>query len=99
MLTVAGITSIALIGMMIRLGAVCVMRVRRNVLAVRGSAMSLRDRIATAIRRAAASQTYWVPGPYVAKKYADAVIAELGLKNPYCNRCGSPHDGRCLRDE
>lgn len=63
---------------------------------------SVRDRIIKAIREAASRQTYWVPGDYVAGVYADAVIDELGLdfsETPYCNRCGLPHDGRCLRDE
>lgn len=38
----------------------------------------LRDRIANAIRGAAYQHSY-VPGPYLAGIYADAVIAELGL--------------------
>lgn len=62
----------------------------------------LRNRIAAAIRGAAADQVYWVPGPWLAGVYADAVIAELGLaeeKPKYCLRCGIPHDGECLRDE
>lgn len=37
----------------------------------------LRERIAAAIREAAAEQTYWVPGPVLSLVYADAVIEEL----------------------
>lgn len=73
----AVITSIARTATMIQHGAVCAMRVLGSALAIGSSMMSLRDRIAEAIRRAAASQTYWVPGPYVAQVYADAVIEEL----------------------
>lgn len=40
----------------------------------------LRNRIANTIRQAAATQTYWTPGPIVAGIYADAIIKELGLQ-------------------
>lgn len=44
---------------------------------------NIRDRIAAAIRRAAADQTYWVPGPVLSAAYADAVIQELGLQQQF----------------
>lgn len=60
------------------------------------SKSDLRDRVAAAIRRAAAEQTYWIPGPVLSKIYAEAVIDDLKLGQEYgCGSSDIRHGCRC----